>query len=35
MCILELMNDIKEKQDYLCREIIELNYDPEEFQEYL
>ena len=28
-------NDTKAKQDYLYREIIEQNYDPEQFQEYI
>ena len=28
-------DDIKAKQDYLYKEIIEQNYDPEEFQEYI
>ena len=29
------MEDIKEKQDYLYNQIIEQNYDPEEFQDFL
>ena len=28
-------DDIKAKQDYLYKEIIEENYDPEQFQEYI
>lgn len=29
------MDDLKAKQDYLYREIIEQNYDPELFQEFM
>ncbi len=28
-------SEIKEKQDYLYKEIIEKNYDPEEFQDFI
>jgi hypothetical protein len=27
--------ELKEKQDYLFKEILEANYDPEVFQEYI
>ncbi len=27
--------ELKAKQDYLFREIIEANYDPEAFQDYI